>query len=152
LEDAVLMQQEWPAFSRVLQAKMRGAWNLHCATRSHDLQFFVLFSSIAAVFGAAGQGNYAAANALMDGFAHYRATAALPALSINWGPWAQAGMAAALNESLRRRMVGKGILEIEPEDGAEMLSMLLDRPAYAQCTAAPIHWPKLLAQVPPGFE
>ncbi len=152
IEDGLLLQQDWPSFERVMDAKMRGAWNLHEATLKLPLDFFVLFSSIASLFGAPGQGNYAAANALMDGFAHYRAAHGMPALSVNWGPWAEAGMAAELAESLRRRISGRGIAEIEPADGAELLAMLMSQNGHAQCAAVPIHWPKLLAQVPAGFE
>jgi NAD(P)-dependent dehydrogenase (short-subunit alcohol dehydrogenase family) len=152
VEDGLLLQQDWPSFKRVLAAKLSGAWNLHACTRRTELDFFVLFSSAAALFGAPGQGNYAAANSLMDAFAHYRASENLPALSINWGPWAQAGLAAALGGALRRRIKARGLEEIEPEDGAEMLAMLMAQPGVVQCGAIAVQWPKLLAQFSPGLE
>src|SRR5439155_24505930 len=70
LDDGVLVNQTWERFAEVLAPKARGAWNLHLQTRDLPLEFFVLFSSSAALLGSPGQGNYAAANAFLDGLAH----------------------------------------------------------------------------------
>ena len=72
LDDGRLDQMEWSQFERVLAPKMAGAWNLHTQTADDALDFFVMFSSIAALFGNPLQGNYAAANAYLDALAHYR--------------------------------------------------------------------------------
>src|SRR5581483_446136 len=72
LDDGVLLRQDWDRFQKVLAPKVDGAWNLHAATAEQDLDFFVLFSSIASLFGSAGQGNYVAANAFLDALAHAR--------------------------------------------------------------------------------
>ena len=152
IEDGLLSHQDWPSFQRVMAAKLSGAWNLHTATRHTALDFFVLFSSAAALFGPPGQGNYAAANSLMDALAHHRASEGLPALSINWGAWAQSGLVASLGGALRRRIKARGLEEIELEDGAEMLAMLLARSDVTQCGAIAVQWPKLLAQFSPGLE
>ena len=91
LHDATIQNLDEEALRSVLAAKTRGTWNLHQLTR--NLDFFVMFSSIAGVLGNAGQANYAAANAFLNAFAHYRRERGLPALSISWGAW-RIGMAA----------------------------------------------------------
>ena len=74
--------------------KVAGAWNLHIGTLEDPIDSFVLFSSAASVLGWPGQSTYAAGNAYLDGLARFRHAHSLPALAINWGPWAEFGMAA----------------------------------------------------------
>ncbi|MET0790380.1 MAG: beta-ketoacyl reductase, partial [Polyangiaceae bacterium] len=85
------------------------------------LDFFVLFSSGAALLGSAGQSNYAAANGFMDALAFVRQSEGRPALSINWGSWSDVGMAAAVSEAHRRRWAEGGLRMIRPADGVRML-------------------------------
>ena len=66
LQDGLLQNQTWESFDRVIQPKVIGGWNLHQATQDLDLDFFVLFSSIASVIGSPGQSNYTVANAGLD--------------------------------------------------------------------------------------
>lgn len=127
LDDATLMHLNQERFERVAAPKIYGAWNLHRATRALQLDFFVLFSSIASVFGSPGQGNYAAANAFLDSLAHYRRQQGLTAMSMNWGPWAQIGLAAA-QENRGARLASSGIAEIEPERGIAFFEQLLLQP------------------------
>jgi acyl transferase domain-containing protein len=94
LDDATLAQMTPEQFWRVQAPKVDGAWHLHTQTRNLPLDFFWLYSSVASVIGSPGQGNYAAANAFLDGLAQQRQAQGLPALSINWGPWAEVGLAA----------------------------------------------------------
>lgn len=108
LDDGAVTQLTWKRFEPVLAAKMDGAWNLHEATRGQPLDFFVMYSSASSVLGAYGQGNYAAANAFLDSFAQWRHAQGLPALSVDWGAWADTGMAARLGDRDRARLAEQG--------------------------------------------
>ncbi|MGI8509199.1 MAG: SDR family NAD(P)-dependent oxidoreductase [Gemmatimonadaceae bacterium] len=136
--DRTLQQLRWDDFASVFTPKVLGGWNLHTHLQSDDLDFFVLFSSAASVLGGAGQANYAAANAFLDSLAHMRVRAGMPALSVNWGPWAEIGMAA--QDDLRgARMAERGLESIPVQEGTELLDLLLQqRPA--QIAVMPINW------------
>ena len=152
LDDGTVNQMDWPRFLGVLRAKVDGAWNLHELTRSDPLDFFVLFSSAASVLGSVGQANYAAANAFLDGLAHYRRNRGLPALSMNWGAWGEAGMAANLSSVDRQRMQVRGMGLISSEDGCRALEEILVA-ARTQIVAVPADWERyaesLPSQIPP---
>src|SRR5262249_45550766 len=111
LDDGVLTQQSAERFSRVMAPKVHGAWNLHTHSRQLQLDFFVSFSPMASLLGSAGQSNYAAANAFLDALAHHRRAHGLPSLTINWGPWAEVGMAARLS------VAGQGVEKLKVSDG-----------------------------------
>ncbi|MDQ7070540.1 MAG: SDR family NAD(P)-dependent oxidoreductase, partial [Rhodobacterales bacterium] len=85
LDDGLLSDMDSAQFARAMGAKAMGAYLLHQATRDLALDHFVLFSSVSALIGNPGQGNYAAANTFLDGLAHLRRAMGLPANSINWG-------------------------------------------------------------------
>ena len=121
LDDGLLAGQDWPRFARVLAPKALGAWHLHEATRHLELDAFVLFASAAGVLGAEGQGNYAAANALLDGLARWRHAQGLPGLALDWGAWADVGMAAGLPERERQRLQAQGL---RPLTAAEAFAAL----------------------------
>lgn len=114
LQDGLISSQSWEDFQVPLQAKIQGSWWLHEVSKHKSLNWFVLFSSAATVFGSSGQASYAAANAFLDGLAQYRQAHNLTALSINWGPWAGDGMAAA-GEVVTNlgRAKGLGLLDTE---------------------------------------
>lgn len=92
----------------VLRPKVDGAVNLHYATLVDDLDFFVCYSSVSAIFGTPGQANYAAANAFLDGFARWRRAKGLPCTSINWGAIGETGMVARDN-SVRDKLIASGV-------------------------------------------
>ena len=147
LDDGVLLQQTWARFSWVMAPKVEGSWNLHTLTQKLPLDFFICFSSGVSLLGAAGQGNYAAANAFIDALAHYRQSLDLPGLSINWGPWANSGMAATLESRERSRMAAQGLRMIAPKEGLEVLDKLLKQDT-PQVGVLPVNWSKFLQQFP----
>jgi acyl carrier protein len=153
LRDRLLNAMSWEDMQQVLAPKVDGAWNLHLASRACPLDFFVCFSSKASTLGSAGQGNYAAANAFLDALAHQRRAQGLPALSINWGPWAEAGMAARLGEEAAQRRAAHGIGDIAPEAGLRVMERLLSDRGAIQAMVSPMDWRKFLAgDASPFFE
>jgi hypothetical protein len=120
-----------------------GAWHLHRLTQEMSLDFFVLFSSAGALLGSIGQGNYTAANTFLDSLAHHRRRNGLSALSINWGPWAEVGMTAALADQHRQRWDKQGMGTIGPEQGGKVLKEVLNSSA-PQIGVLPINWPAYL--------
>jgi NADPH:quinone reductase-like Zn-dependent oxidoreductase/NAD(P)-dependent dehydrogenase (short-subunit alcohol dehydrogenase family)/acyl carrier protein len=147
LEDGLLQRQSWTQFSRVMAPKVQGSWLLHTCTQGLPLDFFVCFSSIAAVLGSPGQGNYAAANAFMDSLMHHRHALGLPGLSINWGPWATRGMAARLDSRSQSRWQAQGIEPLTPSQGLQALERLLHQP-IAQQAVITLDWSKFLKHLP----
>ncbi|WNG18885.1 SDR family NAD(P)-dependent oxidoreductase [Cystobacter fuscus] len=124
LDDGILEQQELSRFREVLIPKIQGAWNLHALTRDEPLDFFVLYSSMSALLGMPGQGNYAAANAAMDALAHHRRQQGLPALSVNWGPFSEVGLAAA-RANRGERLAFQGMASFTTRQGDALLERLL---------------------------
>ncbi|QSJ15493.1 type I polyketide synthase [Nostoc sp. UHCC 0702] len=147
LDDGVILQQTWERLARVMGAKIAGAWHLHTLTQDLPLDFFVCFSSVSALLGSPGQSNYAAANAFMDALAHHRRALGLPGVSINWGPWAEAGMAAQLDKRDHTRWAAQGISPIASPKGLQILAEVLGQ-SIAQVAVLAVDWAKFLGQFP----
>ena len=127
LDDGTLLHLDRKRLAGVLRPKVQGARVLDELTRGLALDFFVLYSSATALLGAPGQANYAAANAFLDALAHARRAQGLPALSVNWGPFAATGVSP---ENLRR-VAGLGMGSLEPGEGNAALARLLAGSAVA---------------------
>ncbi|HEY8208013.1 MAG TPA: amino acid adenylation domain-containing protein [Myxococcaceae bacterium] len=124
-----------------MDAKAGGAWGLHQLSAGRPLDFFVLYSSVAAILGAPGLGAYAAANAFLDGLARHRAGLGLPALSVAWGAlegtnliaggrearYAQQGL-----EGISAREVGLALRRLLAERRSEAVVMRFDLERWAQ--------------------
>ncbi|MDC8758422.1 SDR family NAD(P)-dependent oxidoreductase [Janthinobacterium fluminis] len=164
LRDGFLLHKSIEELQEVLLPKARALQVLDEATRAQPLDYFVAFSSVAAVFGNVGQADYAVANAFMDGYMRQRAArvrqgqATGRTLSVNWPLWADGGMqvdAATLQRM--RRSTGMAPLPTAPAllalrtllagDGAQWLVLhgeaaqlahsLLRAPGQASLTSAP---------------
>ena len=149
LADGVLQQLTWDRFREAITSKVEGAWNLHRLTLETPLDFFILFSSAASLLGSPGQAGYSAANAFLDGLAHHRRSLRLPALSVNWGPWEGAGMAAASGEKAARRWAMAGMKKIGVPEGLSALDLLLAA-GVTQVGVLPLDWSRYLRQLPAG--
>ncbi|CAK9097938.1 unnamed protein product [Durusdinium trenchii] len=152
LEDHVIAHMERSHLQPVLSPKMDGAVNLHAALSGTSLDQFLMFSSVAALLGSPGQGNYAAANSFLDCFAQYRQAKGLPALSLQWGPWAEVGMAA------RGGVGGPGFWapKIAAADALKALGSVLTAPKSGPSAIGitRVNWSillKRLSSVPPAW-
>jgi len=139
VDDGAMASLDNGRFEAVFAGKASGAWALHIATEGRALECFVLFSSAAGLLGAPGQGNYAAANAYLDALAEYRRQLRLPALSIQWGPWSETGMAARLTARQRERLQESGVYPIAPEEGLAVLDLLLQEGEPGVSAIAAMH-------------
>lgn len=149
LDDGSLLNLNRERLQLVMAPKVNGTWYLHEATADLDLDFFVLYSSAVSVLGSPGQGNYAAASAYLDAMAWYRQSLGLPAQSINWGPWAEIGLAAETAERLKEQNASTQHLvkEIKIDQGLAVLEQLMKESA-AQVVVLPFDLKNLLELYP----
>jgi NAD(P)-dependent dehydrogenase (short-subunit alcohol dehydrogenase family)/acyl carrier protein len=160
LDDGMLGSLTPERFSAVYRSKVTSAFVLDSLTRDLDLSVFALFSSASGAVGNAGQGNYAAANSVLDALAEQRRALGLPATSVAWGAWAGSGMAAGVDaggtgvgamdpdlavSALRRIVLGPDatavVADIDQVQfvrsfvAARLSPLLSDLPRYAELTA-----------------
>ena len=134
VRDQLLTRMRTEDFAAVLRPKIDGAWLLHTLLIDEPLDFFVLFSSASSLMGMYGQSNYAAGNAFLDSLAHHRRALGLPATSINWGAWAEVGMAARM--AAPDHLASGGVVAMPPAQALELLGRLIARgPAQAAVMA-----------------
>ena len=117
--------------------KALGAWHLHRLTKNDDLDFFIVYSSASSVLGSPGQANYATANALLDGLVADRRAQGLPATSVNWGPWAQGGMATS--HAARANLSAQGLIPLEPTAALSALDEIIAH-GTGQATVIKANW------------
>ncbi|WP_447035731.1 SDR family NAD(P)-dependent oxidoreductase [Streptomyces sp. DSM 118878] len=139
VEDATVANLSSALLEKVWRPKATGAWLLHHAMDGQDVDWWVTFSSAASLLGNPGQGAYAAANAWLDEFTSWRRAQGLPAVCVNWGPWAEVGRGAGMEE--------RGYAMITPAEGIAALERILshdrDRTAYT-----PVDLPRWLDSYP----
>ncbi|MFD6608894.1 type I polyketide synthase [Micromonospora chalcea] len=117
-DDGVISSLAPERMDGVLRPKVDAAWHLHELTADLGLKAFVSYSSLAATAGGPGQGNYAAANAFLDGLAQHRKARGLAALTLAWGLWAdRSGMTTELDDVHLNRISRSGVAAMEAEEG-----------------------------------
>ncbi|MEV5873285.1 SDR family NAD(P)-dependent oxidoreductase [Streptomyces sp. NPDC052101] len=128
LDDGVVEALTEDRVDAVLAPKAHGAWHLHELTRHLDLSAFVLFSSIASVLGTAGQANYAAANAFLNGLAEARRAEGLAASSLCWGYWAERSeLGAGLGAADIVRLQRQGVQPMASHEGLALFDAAISR-------------------------
>ncbi|MEV5769468.1 type I polyketide synthase, partial [Micromonospora sp. NPDC052213] len=127
--------------AETLAGKVLGAVHLDGACRDRDLDAFVVFSSVAGVWGGGGQAGYAAGNALLDALVAARRAAGLPATALAYGPWAEDGMAAGETaDGLRRR----GFAPLAPDAAVAALGRWVNAPEPAP-VIVDVDWSRFVA-------
>ncbi|MGO9156827.1 type I polyketide synthase [Mycobacterium sp.] len=121
LDDEIVLNMSDSAARRVFTPKVTGSWRLHQATAHLDVDWWLAFSSAASLLGAPGQGAYAAANSWVDGLVACRRSLGLPAVGINWGPWAEVGRAQFFAD------LGVSMITVEQGLAAMQLVLSADR-------------------------
>jgi acyl transferase domain-containing protein/NADPH:quinone reductase-like Zn-dependent oxidoreductase/acyl carrier protein len=137
LDDALLSQLDLERFRTTLVPKAFGAWHLDRLTKDDDLDFFIVSSSVSALFGSPGQANYATANALLDGLIAQRRAQGLPATGINFGPWAQGGMASS--EAATANISAQGLIPLDPSAALSALAEVVAN-GTGQATVIKANW------------
>ncbi|MFJ9977866.1 non-ribosomal peptide synthetase/type I polyketide synthase [Streptomyces cyaneofuscatus] len=146
VRDTLVSDLDRPAFDAVHDPKTVGAYLLHRHLRDEPLDHFVLFASIASLLTTAGQTNYAAGNAFLDALAHHRRAQGLPALSLDWGPWAT-GMIEELG-LVDHYLHSRGMSSLAPGAGMAVLERVIGQDHAQLVVATVVDWPTFLAWYP----
>ncbi|MEV2277435.1 amino acid adenylation domain-containing protein [Nocardiopsis sp. NPDC049922] len=147
VDDTLLPAMDRTAFDTVFAPKATVARLLHRLLADEPLEHFVLFSSVAGLLTTAGQANYAAGNALLDALAHHRRTRGLPALSLDWGPWAT-GMIEELG-LVEHYRTARGMGSLSPEAGMAVLERVIEQDRAQLLVCPVVDWPAFLAWYSP---
>ncbi|MEU0738910.1 amino acid adenylation domain-containing protein [Streptomyces sp. NPDC006134] len=144
--DTLAPEMDRRVFDTAYRPKAVGAHLLHRLLRDEPLEHFVLFASVASLLTTAGQANYAAGNAFLDALAHRRRALGLPALSIDWGPWAT-GMIEELG-LVEHYRTHRGMTSLSAHAGMAVLERVIGQDR-AQLVVATVHdWPVFLGWYP----
>ncbi|OBG09034.1 hypothetical protein A5771_02160 [Mycolicibacter sinensis] len=117
LGDGLVTEVTPESLESVWSAKAAGAAQLHAATADRGLDWWVGFSSMAALLGLPGQLGYATSNAWLDALMTWRHASGLPATAINWGQWSDVGLGRSMTLSV--------LDPISPDEGVEALDAVL---------------------------
>ncbi|HEY7820499.1 MAG TPA: type I polyketide synthase, partial [Vicinamibacteria bacterium] len=138
LNDTLLTNLTEEQLREVWKPKVLGAWQLHRQTLSKPLDAFVLYSSMSAVFGTGGQGNYASANSFLDALASYRRGKGLPGLSVSWGFLGETGFVSRHPE-VAQRFEAMGVRSFTALQGLSLLGRFLEE-GRGNCGVMKVEW------------
>ncbi len=141
LDDDAIEKLTWDRFNAVLSPKVDGSWFLNELTRDMPLDHFVVFSSIASVFGTHGQANHVAANTFLDALIASRRADFLPGLSVNWGAWGEIGTVVRLG--ILDRIRRQGVEGFDTATGLALLDAFMSSGATRRVVTR-MDWNKML--------
>jgi myxalamid-type polyketide synthase MxaB len=147
LHDGLIQNMSWPHFEKALNVKTQGLLNIDTLSRTLDLDFFIAFSSLTSMTGSPGQTSYVAANTFVDHLMQLRISQGLPGLSINWGPWEEAGMAQRLSATQAKRLLDLGIAPLATAQALQVFNGLGQK-TPPQVGVAAINWSQFLKNFP----
>ncbi|HET7166043.1 MAG TPA: SDR family NAD(P)-dependent oxidoreductase [Pseudolabrys sp.] len=146
LDDGILAQLDWDRFARLFEPKVYGSWLLHEHTKSLELDFFILKSSLLSLLGSAGQGNYTASNSFLDSLATHRRAVGLPATAINWCAWSGGGLATVSGARGEAMWSSLGVKSVSPELAMQVFDKLMHHDVE-QIAVAVADWPTYASKV-----
>ncbi len=146
LDDGIIALLDWDRFSRLFEPKVYGSWLLHECTKSLELDFFILQSSILSLLGSAGQGNYSASSTFLDSLAAHRRAAGLPATAINWSAWSGGGLATVSGARGEAMWSSLGVKFLSPNLAMQAFDKLMHC-NVGQIAVAVVDWPTYAVKV-----
>jgi surfactin synthase thioesterase subunit/NAD(P)-dependent dehydrogenase (short-subunit alcohol dehydrogenase family)/acyl carrier protein len=146
LDDGILAQLDWDRFARLFAPRVYGSWLLHEYTKSLELDFFILKSSLLSLLGSAGQGNYTASSSFLDSLAAHRRAAGLPARAINWSAWSGGGLATISGARGEAMWSSLGVKFVSPDIAMQAFDKLMHRDVD-QIAVAVADWPTYSGKV-----
>ncbi|MEM6927447.1 MAG: SDR family NAD(P)-dependent oxidoreductase, partial [Myxococcota bacterium] len=142
LDDRALAAHDAESMRGVFAPKVAGTRHLLTALEGRMPARVILMGAGASLLGAPGQANYAAANAWLAGFAHLCRAQGLPVATVDWGPWADTGMAARLGDEHAARQAARGIRPLPLEEGLRAIEKV--GPTFPpQAAYVDVDWPLL---------
>lgn len=128
LHEALFNRMSNEAWHTGIDPKYQGTWNLHHALEGHDLDFFLLTSSVSGTVGTATESNYCSANGFLDAFARWRRSQGLPCVAIGLGMISEVGYLHE-NPEIEALLLRKGIQPLNEDEFLQVTDIALDSEA-----------------------
>jgi len=139
LDDGILAQLDWDRFAPLFEPRVYGGFLLHEHTKSLELDFFILKSSLLSLLGSAGQANYTASSTFLDSLAMHRAAVGLPAMVTNWCAWSQGGLATVSGARGEVMLASLGMKFVSPERAVRLFDQIMHHDVH-QIAVADANW------------
>ncbi|KAI1338699.1 polyketide synthase [Xylariaceae sp. FL0016] len=128
LHEALFTRMPNEAWHTGIDPKYQGTWNLHNALDGHDLDFFLLTSSVSGTVGTATESNYCSANGFLDAFARWRRSRGLPCVSVGLGMISEVGYLHE-NPEIEALLLRKGIQPLNEDEFLQVVDLALSSEA-----------------------